>query len=102
MDPDPDLGGPKTCGSGGSGSGFVSGTLVEREAQAIPDEYEGVGGEPARQVPPVLLLLLLLLRLLYDRLSVQWKQSIQNNSLKLAPKILLIHCLLSESYSIKR
>jgi hypothetical protein len=26
MDPDP--GGPKTCGSGGSGSGFGSGTLL--------------------------------------------------------------------------
>jgi hypothetical protein len=27
-DPDPDLGGPKTCGSGGSGFGSVSATLV--------------------------------------------------------------------------
>ncbi len=32
MDPDPDPGGPKTCGYGGSGSGFasVSATLVCR------------------------------------------------------------------------
>ena len=31
MDPDPDTGGPKTCGSGGSESGFGSGsaTLLE-------------------------------------------------------------------------
>jgi len=29
VDPDPDPGGPKTCGSGGSGSGYGSATLVE-------------------------------------------------------------------------
>jgi hypothetical protein len=30
VDPDTDLGGPKTCGSGGSGFGFGSGTLFGR------------------------------------------------------------------------
>ena len=49
---------------------------LKGKPRLFPDEYEGVGGEPARQVTPVLLLLLLLLRLLYDRLSVQCKQSI--------------------------
>ncbi len=29
MDPDPDPGGPKTCGSGGSGSGYGSATLAQ-------------------------------------------------------------------------
>ncbi len=38
MEPDPDPGGPKTCGSGGSGSGFGSGsaTLPER----VDEVYE--------------------------------------------------------------
>ncbi len=31
MDPDPDPGGPKTCGSCGSGSGSGSGTLVHND-----------------------------------------------------------------------
>jgi hypothetical protein len=44
---------------------------LKGKPRLFPDEYEGVGGEPAGQVTPVLLLLLLLLRLLYDRLSVQ-------------------------------
>ncbi len=49
MDPDPNPGGPKTCGSGGSGSGFGSGsaTLVRRVVrlwrEAIPTTAKQCG-----------------------------------------------------------
>ncbi len=33
MDPDLDPGGPKTCGTDGSGSGFGSGTLLKSRIQ---------------------------------------------------------------------
>jgi hypothetical protein len=44
MDPDPDPGGPKTCGSVGSGSGFGSGsgTLISRKEIARPQSQFSV------------------------------------------------------------
>ena len=52
MDPDP--GGPKTCGSGGSGSGFGSGTLVHLLVCELP-EYgvEDMVGSPGSGRPHV-------------------------------------------------
>jgi hypothetical protein len=50
---DPDPGGPKTCGSGGSGSGFGSGTLHRVTVQIFADRanFEGLEKTKKRMLP---------------------------------------------------
>jgi hypothetical protein len=43
MGPDPDPGGPKICGSGGSGSRFGSGTLLTTKQIPINPHIQGTG-----------------------------------------------------------
>jgi hypothetical protein len=53
MDPDTDPGGPKTCGSGGSGSGFVSGSATLILAKNISvTSISGVGGREGQPEIP--------------------------------------------------
>ncbi len=53
MDPDP--GGPKTCGSGGSGSGLGSGTLLKAHLDHKADVHGSAGSDGDHvNVPDVL------------------------------------------------